>query len=86
MLKNLGVFFVCAGLAGLSLNTAFAGEGKWTCQKDDKVVKVTGKTKKEKKSDCESQGGTWEKAKSADSSADSSAKGSSQKSGGGGGW
>ena len=41
---------------------AHGGSHKHVCKKDDKVIKVRGKTAEAKKADCEAKGGTWEEA------------------------
>ena len=84
MRKSIAALFVVGSMvAPVAFNVALASEAKWACTKDGADLTVSGAKAKDKKNDCEKQGGTWEKAKAKTDGGDHAAK---QSSGGGGSW
>ena len=84
MRKSIAALFAVGSMmAPVAFNVALASEAKWSCTKDGAELTVSGAKAKEKKKDCEKQGGTWAKAKAKADSGDAAAK---QSSGGGGSW
>jgi len=70
------VAFACT--LSFALSPRAEAKGKWVCMKDDEVIKVKGKGKKDKEKACTDQGGVWEKrSKEAEEK---------QESGSGGAW
>ncbi len=84
MRNILGSMIAVASISTtLIAGQALAGDAKWVCSKDGSELTVKGSKAAEKKKDCESQGGKWEKAKA---KADHAEPAAEQSHGGGGSW